>query len=104
MNIGLNKGFIGEFRYKKTSENHNTRIVFVDCGRRLEAFYRFLYISVVIAIVVNDEQSELNKIDDKTYLINLPNIDLKADSINKVKIDVYFVTEQERQECGDYVN
>lgn len=47
----LNKGFIGEFRYKKTIENNNTRIVFVDCGRRLDAFYRFLYISVVIAII-----------------------------------------------------
>lgn len=48
---GLNKGFIGEFRFKKTSENDNTRIVFVDCGRRLDAFYRFLYISIVTAVI-----------------------------------------------------
>ena len=45
------KGFINNFRYKKISENNLTRIVFVDCGRKLDAFYNFLLISSLTAFV-----------------------------------------------------
>ena len=46
-----NKGFINDFRYKKVAEGLSTRIVFVDCGRRLDSFYRFLLISSLTALV-----------------------------------------------------
>ena len=45
------KGFINNFRYKKISENNLKRIVFVDCGRKLDAFYNFLLISSLTAFV-----------------------------------------------------
>lgn len=46
-----NKGFINTFRYKKIIENQLTRIVFVDCGRRFDAFYGFLFVSFLIAFI-----------------------------------------------------
>lgn len=40
------KGFIGDFRYLRGEENGNTRIIFLDCGRKLDSFYTFLYASL----------------------------------------------------------
>lgn len=45
------KGFIDEFRYKKISEDDLTRIVFVDCGRKIDSFYNFMLISSLTAFV-----------------------------------------------------
>ena len=46
-----NRGFIDEFRYKKISEDDLTRIVFVDCGRKIDSFYNFMLISSLTAFV-----------------------------------------------------
>ncbi len=45
------KGFAGSFRYKCTREQNATRIVFLDCGRRLNAFYAFLKASVIMSLI-----------------------------------------------------
>lgn len=42
-------GFIGDFRYIRKSEGVMVRITFLDCGRRLDAFYNFLTISILMA-------------------------------------------------------
>ena len=41
------KGFIGEFRFAKTSDGENTKIIFLDCGRKLDAYKAFLLTSVI---------------------------------------------------------
>ena len=47
---GEEKGFIGEYRYKVTTEGDMTRITFLDCGRVLEAYREFLRTSLIISI------------------------------------------------------
>lgn len=46
------KGFIEDFRFVKAdSENEDgIRIIFLDCGRRLDAFHRFMVISILIGV------------------------------------------------------
>lgn len=44
------RGFIGQFRYSKTEENGRTRILFLDCGRKLDAFQTFLRTSVGVGL------------------------------------------------------
>lgn len=44
-------GFIGAFRYMKISEEQTTRILFLDFGRKLDSFYRFLWISVSVGVL-----------------------------------------------------
>ncbi len=44
-----NNGFIGRFRFAKTAGENSVRIVFLDCTRQLDAFDRFLTISLIIA-------------------------------------------------------
>lgn len=44
-------GFIGDYRYAKKVEYNGYRIVFLDCGRRLEAYDDFLYTSIVMAVI-----------------------------------------------------
>lgn len=44
-------GFVGQFRYIRAREpNGLTRVTFLDCRRRLDAFYTFLYSSISIAV------------------------------------------------------
>lgn len=43
-------GFVGAFRFTKFSDGESTRIVFLDCGRRLDAFYHFLRTSIAIGL------------------------------------------------------
>lgn len=44
-------GFVGEYRYIRSAEAEtHTRITFLDCGRKLQAFRTFLYSSVSIAL------------------------------------------------------
>lgn len=44
-------GFIEGFRYQIDSENTLTRITFLDCGRKLDAYYSFLFTSIGISII-----------------------------------------------------
>ena len=44
------RGFIGSFRYSKTTYESGTRILFLDCGRKLDSFWSFLWISVVVGL------------------------------------------------------
>jgi len=45
------RGFKDSFRYLKQTYTNGTKIVFLDCGRRLDTFYRFLAISVCIGLL-----------------------------------------------------
>ena len=44
------KGFIGDYRYATKLEYNGYRIVFLDCGRKLDAYNSFLYTSILMAI------------------------------------------------------
>ena len=44
------RGFIGSFRYSKTSDRSGTRIVFLDCGRKLDSFHSFLWTTVIVGL------------------------------------------------------
>ncbi len=45
---GGERGFVGQFRYLKTQSRNGTRIVFLDCGRRLDSFFSFLLTSLCV--------------------------------------------------------
>lgn len=53
--VALNKnqetGFIQNFRYQIHSDTEFTRITFLDCGRKLDAFYSFLFASITISFL-----------------------------------------------------
>lgn len=51
VNRKSDKGFIGQFRYYKTTDNKNCRIMFLDCGRKLDAFFTFMWISIAIGVL-----------------------------------------------------
>ncbi len=42
------KGFVDGFRFQKKTENNQTKLLFLDCGRKLESFYRFFIISMCV--------------------------------------------------------
>ena len=44
------RGLIGDFRYLKETDENGTRIVFLDCGRKLDSFRGFLWISVIVGL------------------------------------------------------
>ncbi len=46
-----NSGFINEYRYIIGEDFDGKRITFLDCGRRLDAFYSFFWTSVAIAVI-----------------------------------------------------
>lgn len=50
--LALNKtaGFFGNYRYRKAVEENGVRIIFVDCGRDFDGFYRYLWISIGITL------------------------------------------------------
>lgn len=50
LNSSSDKGFVNSFRYKKIAEEGMTRIMFLDCGRKLNAFYRFMWVSIAIGL------------------------------------------------------
>ena len=50
VNKRAENGFIGDFRYAKKIEYNGYRIVFLDCGRKLDAYNSFLYTSILMAI------------------------------------------------------
>ena len=43
-------GFIQNYRYKIEQTENFTRIIFLDCGRKLDAYYSFLYASISISL------------------------------------------------------
>ncbi len=43
-------GFIQNFRYQICEEDTYTRITFLDCGRKLDAFHYFLFASITISL------------------------------------------------------
>lgn len=45
------KGFVGEYRYMTVSDPNGMHITFLDCGRRLDSFHRFLISSVVMSTI-----------------------------------------------------
>lgn len=51
LNKGQATGFINGFRYQIQKENTFTRITFLDCGRKLDAYYSFLFASIAISLV-----------------------------------------------------
>lgn len=44
------KGFAGKYRFLRCEEDHSTRIVFLDCGRKFDAFRDFLLASIFMAV------------------------------------------------------
>lgn len=44
------RGFIGNFRFCRTTDGTGTRIIFLDCGRKLDQFRSFLWISVIVGL------------------------------------------------------
>lgn len=45
------RGFAGNFRYLKQGINGVTKITFLDCGRKLDTFYNFLWISLATGLL-----------------------------------------------------
>ncbi len=45
------KGFVGEYRYMVSNDFGGSRITFLDCGRKLDAFKAFLLSSVVMSVI-----------------------------------------------------
>lgn len=45
------RGFIGQFRYAKKSDDRITRIIFLDCGRRLDSFRTFMGTSIAVGLL-----------------------------------------------------
>ena len=48
---GRSRGFLGTFRYAVSAEGETTRILFLDCGRKLDAFRSFLFASIAISLL-----------------------------------------------------
>ena len=44
------QGFIGNFRFSKSADDNGLRIIFLDCGRKLDQFRSFLRISVIVGL------------------------------------------------------
>ncbi|MBQ6844647.1 MAG: HAMP domain-containing histidine kinase [Agathobacter sp.] len=49
-NSNTTSGFIQNFRYQIHSEDHLTKITFLDCGRKLDAFQSFMFASIGISL------------------------------------------------------
>lgn len=47
---GKVQGFVANFRYHIHTEKNHIRIVFLDCGRKLDSFKDFLFTSVLISV------------------------------------------------------
>ena len=48
---GGERGFIGAYRYCKTEDGLGTRIVFLDCGRKLDTIYGFALASALVSLL-----------------------------------------------------
>ena len=47
---GKSRGFAGQFRYDKQESDAGVRLVFLDCGRKLDQFKSFLLTSVLVGL------------------------------------------------------
>ncbi len=45
------RGFISGFRYVCTKEGDSTRVIFLDCGRKLDTYFSFLFFSLVMSVL-----------------------------------------------------
>ena len=45
------RGFIGQFRYAKQTDDRMTRIIFLDCGRKLDSFRTFMWTSMAVGLL-----------------------------------------------------
>lgn len=45
------RGFIEQFRYAKQTDNHMTRILFLDCGRKIDSFRTFMWTSMAVGLL-----------------------------------------------------
>ena len=45
------RGFIEQFRYSKRSDNKITRIIFLDCGRKIDSFRTFMWTSIIVGLL-----------------------------------------------------
>ncbi len=50
MNSRRDHGFIDQFRFARISDARGTRLIFLDCGRRLDSFRHFLLISIITGL------------------------------------------------------
>ena len=48
---GRDRGFTDSLRYRRQTEDNTVRIVFLDCGRKLDAFRTFLIASAAISLL-----------------------------------------------------
>lgn len=44
------RGFIGSFRYLKTVNRDGMRIIFLDCGRKMDSFNSFLWTTIIVGL------------------------------------------------------
>lgn len=51
LNAAASRGFVESFRYVRYEEGANIRITFLDCGRKLNSFRVFLYVSVGMSLM-----------------------------------------------------
>ncbi len=47
---GGEHGYIDNYRYQITADKTGTKVIFLDCGRKLDSFASFLHISVVVGL------------------------------------------------------
>lgn len=45
------RGFVGNFRYIRTAERAGVRIIFLDCGRKLDLYHDFAVFSISMSLV-----------------------------------------------------
>ena len=48
---GREKGFIGVYRYSVSAKDNGTMVIFLDCSRGLNMFYKFVQISLAVSLV-----------------------------------------------------
>jgi len=48
---GKTEGFIEDYRYLITSDEAGSHVVFLDCGRKLDAFFTFMWTSIIISLI-----------------------------------------------------
>ncbi len=51
MAASKDRGFIGQFRFLRQPEENTTRIMFLDCGRRLDSFRTFMWTSMAVGLL-----------------------------------------------------
>lgn len=51
LNKNSERGFAGQFRYLIIKNGTDTRIIFLDCGRKLDSFRSFLFTSITVGLI-----------------------------------------------------